>query len=66
MIEETIVEMVLDDNKITGYILDRLYPEKLPQDVTLPAMIYYKVSAPEFHDIDVAYPDFSLAVFQRI
>lgn len=65
MIEETIVEMVLDDNKITGYIDDRFYPEKLPQDVTLPAIVYTKISAPEFHDIDVAYPRFQFSCFSK-
>ena len=55
MIEETIVEMVLDDIKITDYIDDRFYPEKLPQDVVLPAIVYTKISSPEFHDIDVIF-----------
>ncbi|GAH78481.1 unnamed protein product [marine sediment metagenome] len=65
MIEETVVEMVLDDDKITGYIDDRFYPEKLPQDAVLPAIVYTKISAPEFHDIDVAYPRFQFSCFSK-
>ena len=65
MIEETIVEMVLDDNKITGYIDDRFYPGRLPQGVVLPAIVYNKISAPEFHDIDVAYPRFQFSCFSQ-
>ena len=63
MIEETIVIMVLDDDKITGYIGDRLHPERLPQGAVLPAIVYTKISAPEFHDIDVAYPCFQFSCF---
>jgi len=71
LIEETIVLMVLGndeilgDSKIIGYIEDRFYPEKLPQDVTLPAIVYNKISAPEFHDIDVAYPRFQFSCFSK-
>jgi len=65
MIEETIVEMVLDDVAIKYYIDDRIYPSRLPQNAVLPAIVYFKVSAPEFHDIDVAYPRFQFSCFSE-
>jgi len=65
VIEETVAAIVLDDTKIKGYIDTRLYPEELPQGATLPAVVYTKISAPEHHDIDVAFPRFQFSCFSQ-
>ena len=57
-IEQCISDYLEGSTGIEDLIADRIYPIKLPQNPTLPAMTYRVISGMEHHDIDVAYPRF--------
>jgi len=65
-IEVTLRNMLLANtdlsNKVGG---KRVYILKLPQNPTYPAIVYFKVSNPRHHDLDVAYPRFQFSVFAK-
>jgi len=46
---------------IHDIIADRIYPEVLPQNPTLPALTFMAISGLEHHDIDVAFPHYQLS-----
>ena len=64
-IEEALKIYLLSKTEITDIIGDRLYPEVLPQDVDFPALTYFEVSNPVFHDVDIAYPRFQLSSWTK-
>ena len=57
-IEECVSHYLEASTGIHDLIADRIYPVKLPQNPTLPAMTYRIISGMEHHDYDVAYPRF--------
>jgi hypothetical protein len=65
MIEEALKTKVLSDSDVGGAIGQRLYIKKLPQNPTLPAVTYSKVSGPRHHDLDVAYPRYQFDVWAQ-
>jgi len=57
-IEQCVSDYLEGSTGIGDLIGNRIYPIKLPQNPTLPAMTYRVISGMEHHDIDVAYPRF--------
>ena len=57
-IEQCVSDYLEGSTGIGDLIANRIYPIKLPQNSTLPAMTYRVISGMEHHDIDVAYPRF--------
>jgi hypothetical protein len=62
-IEEAIRKKLIANNDLKAKIGERIYILKLPQNPTFPAVVYFKVSNPRHHDIDVAYPRFQFSIF---
>ncbi len=44
-IEEAIVSKLMSESAITALIGQRLYPQVVPQDVTLPAIAYQRIDS---------------------
>ena len=57
-IEECVSAYLEASTGIHDLIANRIYPIKLPQNPTLPAVTYRVISGMEHHNIDVAYPRF--------
>ena len=57
-IEQCISHYLEASTGIHDLIADRIYPVKMPQNPTLPALTYRVISGMEHHNIDVAYPRF--------
>jgi len=55
-IDKIVPAIVLADTTIAGLIGTRLTPMVITDDTAFPAMTYQRVSSPEHHDIDFAYP----------
>ena len=55
-IEEAIYSYLSGEAGITTIVGNRIYPMILPQDTDYPALTYFRVSGPEHHDKDVAFP----------
>ena len=55
-IDKIVPAIVLADTTIAGLIGTRLTPMVITDDTSFPAMTYQRVSSPEHHDIDFAYP----------
>jgi len=62
-IEVVLKRMLETDTDLLALITGRVYPGKLPQGATLPAVTYRKVSGPRIHDLDVAYPRFQITAW---
>ena len=60
-IEEALSAYLNSKTEITNIVGDRIYPIVLPQNPTYPALTYFKVSGPAWHDVDIAYPRFQLS-----
>lgn len=63
MIEYTFREFLLEDSTIAGLVSTRMYPLKMPQNPTLPLIVYQKVSGFREHDMDgstIARPRFQV------
>lgn len=45
-IEQALVAHLLSDEKITSIIQDRLFPQAVPQDEDVPAIVYQRISSP--------------------
>ena len=54
MIESSISTFLLADAILSGLIASRLYPLKLPQKPTLPAVTYQRISGERVHDMSGA------------
>jgi hypothetical protein len=69
MIESALRTHILGDTSIKGQISERLYPLTLPQDPTLPAMTYQKISGLRFHDMEgasgLASPRFQFDIWSK-
>lgn len=50
-IESELVSRLEDDAGVGAVAGDRIYPTKLPQDPTYPALTYFKVSGPREYDL---------------
>ena len=57
-IEQCVSDYLEGSTGIGDLVANRIYPIKLPQNPTLPAMTYRVISGMEHHNIDVAYPRF--------
>ena len=55
-IDKIVPAIILDDSTIAGIIGTRLTPMIITDDTSFPAMTYQRISSPEHHDIDFAYP----------
>ncbi len=55
-IDKIVPAIVLADTTISGLIGTRLTPMVITDDTAFPAMTYQRISSPEHHDIDFAYP----------
>lgn len=62
-IEVVLTGMLKTDADLLALIDARVYPVKLPQDPTLPAVTYQKISGPRIHDLDVAFPRFQITAW---
>lgn len=62
-IEEAIYSYLSGESGITDLVGTRIYPLVLPQNTEYPAITYYRVSGPEHHDKDVAYPRIQLTAW---
>ena len=60
-IEECLKYYLDASTGIHDIIADRIYPDALPQNPTLPALTYELISGLEHHNIDVAYPYYQLS-----
>jgi hypothetical protein len=49
VIEEALKTYLLTQPGLTALISNRIYPLKLPQGPTLPAIVYQKIDAPRLH-----------------
>jgi hypothetical protein len=69
VIESALRTHILGDTSIKGQISERLYPLTLPQDPTLPAMTYQKISGFRFHDMEgasgLASPRFQFDIWSK-
>lgn len=64
-IEECVSDYLEASTGINDKIVNRIYPVKMPQDCTLPALTYRVISGMEHHNIDVAYPRFQFSCFAK-
>jgi hypothetical protein len=60
-IEEAIYSYLSNETGITSLVGSRIYPVKLPQNTDYPAITYFRVSGPEHHEKDMAYPRFQFS-----
>jgi len=49
--EEAVRTILTDDANVAAQISTRMYPARLPQGVTLPAIVYQRVSAMRLNDL---------------
>jgi len=59
--EECLVHYLDASTGIHDIIADRIYPDALPQNPTLPALTYELISGLEHHNFGVAYPSYQLS-----
>lgn len=50
MIESALRTLALADSTVSGLVGTRMYPLKLPQDPTYPAVTYTRISGPRLYD----------------
>lgn len=64
-IEEAIYSYLKDNAGLAALVSDRIYPLTMPQNCTMPAVTYRKVSGPRIHtmgtDPGLAYPRFQFS-----
>lgn len=64
LIEDTVYGVTVNDSTISALIGTRLTPDTITAGTaTFPCMVYQKISAPEHHDIDVAFPRFQFSSY---
>jgi len=68
-VEAALVTYLKSIGEITDLIGEgdsaRIYPLKLPQKPTYPAVTYQVISSPRHHDMDVSYPRIQYTAFAR-
>ena len=68
-IEEALDTYLQSNTDLTELIGTRLYPKKLPQKPTLPAVVYHRISGPREHSMDgssgLAHPRFQFDMYGR-
>lgn len=62
-IDKIVSAIVLADATIAALIGTRLSPNAITQDTAFPAMTYQRISSPEHHDIDVAFPRYQFSSY---
>lgn len=62
-IETAICSHLISRPSVSGKISSRMYPLKLPQNPTYPAVVYRKISGSRHHDIDIAMPRIQYSCF---
>lgn len=70
MIEVAIRSLLTNESTITDYVSTRIYAGNLPQNPTLPALLYFKVSDPgaEVHHgggVQIYSPVFQISIYSR-
>ena len=55
VIEEALIAYLLTQSGLTALISNRAYPLKLPQNPTLPAIVYQKIDAPRLQGFSADY-----------
>jgi hypothetical protein len=53
-IEESIFYKLANDTNVKAIVASRVYPIRLPQNVTLPCITYQRISTPRLHNHDKA------------
>lgn len=61
--EQALYAYLSNEAGITNIVGDRIYPGVRPQDSELPAISYLRISGPEHHNIDVAFPRFQISAW---
>jgi hypothetical protein len=61
MIGQELRTFLINYQNLNDLVGSRIYPMKLPQDPTFPAVTYHEISSPEHHDIPVAYPTYQFS-----
>ena len=66
-IEESIYYKLVNDTGVKALVVKRVYPIRLPQNVTLPCITYQRISTPRLHTHDkaggTAYPRFQITIW---
>lgn len=50
-IETAVANYVITDGTVAGLVVARIYPLRLPQNPTYPALVFRRVSGPQLHNL---------------